>query len=56
MLSCQCTETGSIWVWKPVAGAGDFVQSSNKIRDKNKEELLIIYSTIHLRIFVQTAS
>jgi hypothetical protein len=43
-------------VWKPVAGDGYFVDGTNKIRDKNKAEIFIIFITIQLRMFVQTAS
>jgi hypothetical protein len=35
----RSTETGSIWVWKTVTGAGYFLHGSNKIRDQNKAEI-----------------
>ena len=46
----RSTETESICcMWKPVIGAGYFVHGSNKIRDQNKAEILIIFMTINLR-------
>jgi hypothetical protein len=44
-------KTESICMWKPVIGAGYFVDGSNKIRDQNKAEILIIFMIINLRTF-----
>jgi hypothetical protein len=52
----RSTETDSILVWKPVASAGYFVNGSNKIRDQNKVEILIICMTLRLKTFFHTAS